>query len=100
MTAEPFRGKRVRYTGYLNTEEVNAFGAGLWMSVNDCAGTLSFDNMNTRRVKNTTDWSQYEIVLDVPREATHIRFGFFLAGNGILWGDDLSLDVVDQAVLN
>ena len=67
----------------------------MWISVADGASTLSFDNMDSRRVRNTTDWTQYEIVLDVPPEATHVRFGFLLAGDGVLWSDDLNLDVIN-----
>ena len=69
------------------------------MRVDDSAGkTLRFDNMSTpvdRSVSGTTGWTQYELVLDVPPEATTICLGFLLAGTGTVWGDDLQVEILD-----
>lgn len=45
-------------------------GGGLWFRVDGTTGkSLSFDNMQDRAVKGTTEWARYEIVLDVPEGA-------------------------------
>jgi tetratricopeptide (TPR) repeat protein len=62
--------------------------------------SLAFDNMAypvDRSVAGTTNWNQYEIVLDVPEEASVICFGFLLSGTGALWGDDLAFELLDDA---
>ena len=93
FSAKDFRGKRLSYTGMLKTD--NAESAGLWMRIDGPGNrVLGFDNMQTRPVKGTTDWTEYSIELDVPEEATHIALGFLLAGNGAVWADDLKLQVV------
>jgi len=37
---------------------------------------VAFDNMQDRAIKGTTDWRRYEVVLDVPEDATGIAPGF------------------------
>ncbi len=91
-----FRGKRVRYSGYLKTDGVEQ-GAGLWMRVDGPENrALGFDNMQNRAAKGTTDWKRYEIDLDVPKDATLICFGFLVAGKGTVWGDDLKIEPVGE----
>jgi hypothetical protein len=59
---------------------------------------LAFDNMMERPVKGTTDWKNYEVVLDVPAEAEEIFFGFLVAGKGRGWVDDIKFEVVNNDV--
>jgi hypothetical protein len=53
------RGKRIRYTGYIKTKDVDEGFAGLWWRVDGPKGMLAFDNMQSRGVRGTTDWKQY-----------------------------------------
>ncbi len=98
---EEFLGKRVKLTGYIKSKDV-AVWAGMWMRVDGLMGkdnkreVLSFDNMGDRKIKGTTDWAKYEIVLDVPIEATNIGYGVLLSGTGEIWLDDLSFQIVDD----
>ena len=92
-----FRGKRVRFSGYARSEGV-ADWAGLWMRVDGPGGkSLAFDNMQDRAIKGTTEWTKYEIVLDVPAQAEQIAYGVLLTGRGGVWIDDLKFDVVGNA---
>ena len=94
LSIADYRGKRLRFSGYLKSDiEADAW-AGLWMRVDGESTSVSFDNMNNRPVKGKTDWTEYSVVLDVPEEATNINYGFLLAGAGTLWGDDLEIEVV------
>jgi hypothetical protein len=96
---DSLKGKRVRMNGWLKTESITDW-AGLWMRVDgkNWGQTYSFDNMWKRRIKGTTDWKKYEIVLDVPQQATSIYFGALLNGNGKLWLDEIKFDVVGNDV--
>jgi hypothetical protein len=101
ISAQAFRGKRVRLAGWLRTQEVRTGWAGLWLRIDregDDSPPLNFDNMHNRGVKGTTDWKRYEVVLDVPKEAGKIVFGGVLSDTGTLWVDDLSLDAVGKEV--
>jgi erythromycin esterase len=93
-----YRGKRVQYTGWLKTQDVDG-QAAMWMRVDGPVRTepLAFDNMDDRPIKGTTAWKQYTITLDVPEEAIGIYFGFLLAGKGTLRGDDFKLEAIGPA---
>jgi hypothetical protein len=99
ISAEPWRGKRVRLSGWLRTREATTGGAGLWMRVDPYTGPpLAFDNMSDRPVTGSTDWDRYEVVLEVPEEAKAVYFGALLSGGGTLWVDDLALEEVPGTV--
>jgi hypothetical protein len=98
-SASQYLGKRVRLTGYMKSKKVKSW-AGLWLRV-DQAGSqksLAFDNMQNRAVKGTTGWKKYEIVLDVPTNASNIAYGALLSETGQIWFDNLSFEVVDTSV--
>jgi hypothetical protein len=98
VRADNYRGKRVRFSAYVRTRDVSGTGAGLWMRVDGNGGTLAFDNMMTRPVRGTTDWTIASVVLDVPGEAEGITFGLLLVSAGEAWIDDASLEVVGADV--
>ena len=98
IKADNYRGRRVRYSGYLKAE-LAAQRAALWMRVEGEDGKiLAFDNMDERPATGTTAWKKYEIVLDVPEAAQHIALGALFEGKGQIWVDDLKLEVVGQQV--
>ena len=96
---DKFLGKRIRMSAYVKSENVKDW-SGLWLRV-DQAGSnnpLSFDNMQKRAIMGTTDWKKYEIVLDVPTDASLIAFGALLSGTGQIWFDSFSFEIVDASV--
>ena len=101
QTAGPgeYRGRRVRLSGYVKSETVQSGWAGMWLRIDGKnQEMLGFDNMRSRPIKGTTDWTRYEIVLDVPDEAAALAFGVLLAGDGQVWLDDLRFEVVPSTV--
>ncbi len=98
MDADEYRTKRIRLSAYVRTEDVEKW-AGLWMRIDSRdRRSLAFDNMENRAIKGTTDWTRYEVVLDVPEAATLISFGTLLEGDGKVWTGSLQLDTVGQDV--
>lgn len=96
---DKYIGKRIKMTGFVKSEKVTNW-AGLWLRI-DHAGSkqpLSFDNMSDRPIKGTTGWTKYEIVLDVPSNASLIAYGALLNGTGQIWFDNLSFEVVGDNV--
>ncbi len=95
IVADKYKGKRVRLSGLVKSEEILGW-AGLWMRVDQGTSPLAFDNMEDRAVKGTTSWQRYDVVLDVPKEATGISFGILLAGTGAVWLSGTRFDVVEM----
>ena len=94
-----YSGKRVRMSGFVKSENV-ADWAGMWFRVDQANSQmpLSFDNMQDRAIKGNTDWKKYEIVLDVPENASKLAFGALLSGTGQIWFKDFSFEIVDDSV--
>jgi hypothetical protein len=98
-----YLGKRVRMTGLVKTKDVSDW-AGLWFRIDENGSTksLGFDNMKDgkkdRSIKGTTDWTKYEIVLDVPLSSSNLAYGALLVGTGQIWFDDIKFEVVDNTV--
>jgi hypothetical protein len=59
---------------------------------------VGFDNMQNRAIRGTRQWKLYDVVLNVPPDATGISFGTLLAGPGEVWLNDLKFEVVGQDV--
>ena len=94
-----YLGKRVKMTCHVKTENVTAW-AGLWFRVEQCGSEQApaFDNMRDRPIKGTTDWTKYEIVLDVSQNAIQLTYGVMLNGTGQIWFDNMTFEVVDNTV--
>ena len=95
--AEHYTGKRVRFSAFVRTENVQR--AGLWMRIDMGSKTVAFDNMQSRPIKGTTDWQQYDVVLNVPQDATDISFGALLIGSGEMWLNGAQFQVVGPRTL-
>ena len=85
-------GKKITLSGYIKTENVSENGfVGLWMRIDP---QIDFDNMHDREINGTSDWTRYEITLDLnPSKTTAIDFGAMIIGSGKVWFDDLKVTV-------
>jgi hypothetical protein len=94
-----YLGKRVRMTGYMKSVNVEGW-AGFWFRVDEAKSTrsLSFDNMHDRAIRATTGWKKYEIVLDVPSNASMLAYGALLNGVGQIWFDNFNFEIVNKNV--
>jgi hypothetical protein len=98
IAADRYRGHRVRFSGYLKSNQV-ADWAGLWFRVDaDGRRSIAFDNMEDRPITGTREWEPCEIVLEVPEEAAVMRIGLLLAGTGQVWIDECALEIVGDDV--
>ena len=99
--SEKYLGERIKMTGYLKTQDVDDW-AGFWLRIDGRKGSgfLAFDNLKNgkidRSVRGTTNWKQYEIVLDVSEDATNIAFGALLSGTGQIWFDKIDFEIVNR----
>ncbi len=102
INAHPFQGQRLQLVAHLKTEDVPD-AATVWMRVDDVGGkTLAFDNMEQRVtdgvLRNTCDWTERRIVLDVPGDAESIHYGFYLRGAGQCWARGFDLSTVSKDI--
>src|SRR5688572_32210975 len=97
VRADAYRGSRVRLSGWLRTSDVTGGGASLWLR-SDGLGLQPFDNMEVRRLTGTEDWREVSIVADIPEDAVGMAFGVIMVSPGILWADDLRLEIVDTSI--
>ena len=101
VSADAYRGKRLRLSASLRTEDADA--GTLWLRVDSAAGTvLRFDNMMQRvsdgALRGSMDWTSRSIILDVPDDAASLNYGFFLQGFGRCWARGFDLEQVDRDV--
>lgn len=92
--------KKIRFSGYIKTQDVTKGWAGLWWRVDGDSGVLAFDNMQDRGASGTTDWKRYEINLPVASDAKNINFGAIFTGEGTAWLDDLTVELDGVAYAN
>ncbi|MBE0642670.1 MAG: DUF1579 family protein [Bacteroidetes bacterium] len=98
ISADGYRAHRLRLTAYVKTRDV-VRAAVLWMRLDGAdKKVLGFDNMQNRPIQGNTDWTTYEIVLDVPDAAEAIALGTILSGSGRVWTGDLKLEFVGDEV--
>ena len=98
IRADMYRGKRIRLSGYLKTINVNQGTAVLFMRVDGNGVVQTSDYMQNRPMMLTTDWQREDIVLDIPRDAIGVTYGFLLGGTGQAWLDEVSIEVVGKDV--
>lgn len=98
ISASPYRGKRIRYAGFLKT--MGAGAAGLWIvvngTINGAPATVGEDSTVPPR-RGTGGWSEMALVVDIPMNATCIRFGHSLTGLGTAFFDDASITIVPKS---
>jgi len=94
---DDFSGKRIRFSGYVKTENIGGY-VQLWVRVDGKnLNMLDFSNMDDKAIKGSGDWKKYDLVVDVPADAAAIVFGAFVGGaTGQAWIDDLKLETVSS----
>jgi len=95
-SVEDYLGKRVQLTIYIKALDVTGW-TGAWFRIDgEQVKPLAFDNMSNRAITDTTEWTKYTMVLDIPNNATNMAYGVLLNGNGKVWFDNLSFEIVDN----
>jgi len=98
FSADDYNGKKIKLSGFVKSENVTEW-SGMWCRIdsNKNVGSRYFDNMKDRPIKETSDWKNYEIELDVPQNSYSISFGVLLVGSGKVWIDNLSLEIIGDS---
>ncbi|MBL7809370.1 MAG: hypothetical protein JNN28_16240 [Saprospiraceae bacterium] len=87
-----FKGETITLKGYIKTENVAQDGwAGLWLRLDGESGSVGFDNMQDRGLKGSHEWKQFEIVLELHKDAQNVVFGGLVVGKGTAWYDNIEV---------
>lgn len=97
INASNYAGKRVRLAASIKSENLGDW-AGIWMRVDRHKTMVAFDNMQNRGIKGTQTWSDCDVVLDVPEDATAISFGVLLSGTGQVWVNHVTFEVAGKGM--
>jgi len=105
------RGKKLRLSLWIRTDDVRAIGApaaaartepaaaeiggwvGAWWRCDTNTSEMAFNNMHEQEIRGTTPWTRYEFSLEVPKDTHNIHFGLILAGDGAAWFDDIEVEL-------
>jgi hypothetical protein len=92
VPAAPYRGRRLRVSAWIKAAAVEGW-TGLWVRA-DGPGpkVLSFDSMQRRPVRGSSDWTRHAVAAEVPETAETVLFGIILQGPGEVRVDDFSID--------
>lgn len=86
-----YKGEEIELKAYIKMEDVRDGRIGLLLRIDGAAGSLAFDNMQSKDIKGTADWTQYSVKLQYPKEAKTIYVGAMLNGNGKIWADNFEI---------
>ncbi len=102
FVATKYLGKRLRMTAWVKSKLTDGT-AQLWVRVDgnwdsEKGKRGCFDNMDDRPIRGQTDWTQYSLVVDVPKTSSKIWIGLMLVGAGKVWLDDVAVEPVGKDV--
>ena len=97
FSASKYAGRRIRLSASVKSDEVKDW-AGLWMRVDVNSKPFALDNMMDRSIKGSVDWHEYQVVLDVPKDATAVAFGVLVNKSGTVWLNNVKLETVGTDV--
>lgn len=100
-----FEGKEIELRAYMKLNKVADGTIGLMIRVDGSSGVLGFENMRSRNIQGTKDWTQFEVKIPFPENAKTIHIGAILSGSGQLWVDDFQLlldgtDIGEAKIIN
>lgn len=102
LSAEAYKGKRVRYAGWLRTGNVDGTATIFMGSSDRNRQYLSFNNLEHLAregvLHGTCGWSHRAIVMNIPEDAVTVNIGFTLVRGGEAWFSGLGLDIVGPEV--
>jgi hypothetical protein len=94
VTATSYKGRRLRVSTRLKTEKAGVSRCYLGV----LRGNLVLQGANVPIAAGTHDWTDCNVVLDVPKEATGLRVGINLNGGGTVWSDGFHFEAVGKTV--
>jgi|GEM_PF-1015326 len=98
VDAMPFRGKKIRFSAYIKTDLYPLDGhVQLWLGADIPKEDLAVFNSTIDEAPIAdTKWTKHSIEADVPSDATVVRLGLVMLGDGKVWFDNTSLQIISN----
>lgn len=86
-----YEGREMEIRAFMKFESVSEF-VSLGVAVDDADyDRIKFAQLDSKKLKGTTDWKEYRVKIPLPKEGRYIRIWPGLAGTGKLWVDDIRI---------
>jgi hypothetical protein len=93
-----FQGKRIRLSGYIRSNNVTRNVVFRLMAQSDGVRSGNSAQLARGTIYGSSGWQKYDLVVDVPSNSLYISVMLSLEGQGEVWFDDLTIQVVDRSV--
>lgn len=92
LSADDYKGKKVKLSGYFKTKNVpNAF---IWLWSKDGEKNKLKEEDMTIQGSKEYDWTPFEIITKIPEKSKTLSFGINLGKQGKMWVDDIKFEIV------
>lgn len=102
LVADAYRGKRLRFAGWLRAEDVDGVATIFMGSSDQNRQYLTFNNLehlaSEGALHGSLGWSHRAIVMSIPEDAATVNIGITLARGGEAWFSGLGLNIVGPEV--
>ena len=85
-------GHKMRFSGWIRTENVHEGSADLWLR-GDASRKGVVSGSSDRPMEGTTPWTFCEFTRDIPDSVSTIVIGCRLRGSGTAWFDSLTVEI-------
>lgn len=89
-------GKEIELCAYMKLKNITEGSVNLFFNIEGENGWPIPDNINTKKISGTADWTKYSIKMNYPEDAKYIHIGVLNSGVGKLWVDDFELLIDGQ----
>lgn len=101
VDASPYIGRRVTIAAWLRRDSPGPCQGfvGIDGEIEGKRVALAFASELENPQPCGTEWRRFSVVLEVPRQARRMVYGYRLSGPGRVWTDDVTVGPADNAVL-
>jgi C-terminal processing protease CtpA/Prc len=86
-----YAGSQIELRAFIKMQNVSNGSIGLVLKIEGNSGLLGFDNMLSKNIQGTSNWTMYSVQLPLPEKAKTITIGAILAGKGKINVDDFQI---------
>ncbi|NDC41978.1 MAG: hypothetical protein EBZ77_10575 [Chitinophagia bacterium] len=100
VSSQRYLGKQVKLSGYMKTRSV-AVWAGFFIRADkeESDKPVTFKSMQERHINGNTNWTKYEVLIDIPLDASRVVFGGIVHGAGIAWFDSVNVEIIGESAI-
>ena len=97
IDAIPYRLKKIKFRAAARLVQMTADTKGeLFLITRQSKDSVLLNIVDEADPVISKDWQYYEITVDIPANANELRYGFILKSGGVLFLDDVSVDIIQS----